>query len=60
MRTVTVTRRKLLTTGYYTYLVTLPREWIRLLRWQSGRKVELTLQLKKKKVVLSQPTKDRR
>ena len=37
------TRRKLLKTGEYTYMLTLPKEWIKKLGWRSKQAVELEL-----------------
>ena len=38
------TNRKLLVTGDYTYMVTLPKEWIKKLKLRAKQKVELELQ----------------
>ena len=40
-------RKKLLKTGDYTYMLTLPKEWIKKLGWRSKQAVELTLDGKK-------------
>ena len=37
------TRRKLLKTGTYTYMVTLPKEWIKKLKWRAKQMIELKL-----------------
>jgi bifunctional DNA-binding transcriptional regulator/antitoxin component of YhaV-PrlF toxin-antitoxin module len=36
-------QRKLLKTGNYTYMLTLPKEWIKKLRWRAKQQVELEL-----------------
>jgi len=35
------TTRKLLKTGRYTYMLTLPKEWVQKLNWRTKQKVEL-------------------
>ena len=52
MKTVNITYRKMLKTGDYTYMITLPKEWIKLLKWRSKQKIELKLFLKTKKINL--------
>ena len=37
------TQRKLLKTGDYTYMLTLPKEWIKKLGWRAKQQVELEL-----------------
>jgi len=44
------TKRKLLVTGNYTYMITLPKAWIKKLKWRS--KQMLTLELQKGRIVL--------
>ena len=36
-------KRKILMTGNYTYLVTLPKEWVKQLKWRAKQAVELEL-----------------
>ena len=43
METLPKTKRKLLLTGKYTYMVTLPKEWVRHLEWRSKQMLELEL-----------------
>lgn len=44
------TQKKLLKTGRYTYMLTLPKEWVKALGWRAKQKVEL--ELKEKKIVI--------
>ena len=37
-------KRKILVTGDYTYLITLPKAWVKKLKWRSKQMVELELQ----------------
>ena len=37
------TNRKLLKTGYYTYMLTLPKEWVKKLKWRAKQMVSLEL-----------------
>ena len=48
------TNKKLLKTGIYTYMVTLPKEWVRELGWRCKQKLALTL--KGKSVVIQDNT----
>ena len=43
MNTFQKTKRKLLVTGDYTYLITLPKAWIKKLKWRAKQMVELEL-----------------
>ena len=43
-------KRKLLTTGDYTYMLTLPKEWVKKLKWRAKRMMEL--ELKKDRIVI--------
>ena len=36
-------KRKLITTGDYTYMLTLPKEWVRKLGWRAKQMLELEL-----------------
>lgn len=48
-KTIT-TQKKLLKTGRYTYMLTLPKEWVKALGWRAKQKVEL--ELKENKIVI--------
>ena len=37
------TNRKLLKTGNYTYMLTLPKEWVKKLKWRAKQMVSLEL-----------------
>ncbi|MBL7197858.1 MAG: AbrB/MazE/SpoVT family DNA-binding domain-containing protein [Candidatus Omnitrophica bacterium] len=37
------TQRKILKTGNYTYMLTLPKEWVKRLGWRSKQIVELEI-----------------
>ena len=37
------TKRKLLKTGNYTYMLTLPKEWVKRLKWRAKQMVSLEL-----------------
>ncbi len=43
-------KRKLFKIGGYTYIVTLPKEWVKELKWRSKQMVEL--QLRKDSIVV--------
>jgi hypothetical protein len=43
MSTSSTTKRKLLVTGDYTYLVTLPKAWVKKLKWRAKQMVQLEL-----------------
>ena len=43
-------QRKLLKTGNYTYMLTLPKEWVKRLGWRCKQSVEL--ELKDKEIVV--------
>lgn len=43
MSTFPKTKRKLLVTGDYTYLLTLPKAWVKKLKWRAKQMVELEL-----------------
>jgi len=36
-------KRKILKTGSYTYMITLPKEWVKRLKWRAKQMVELEL-----------------
>ncbi|MCK5179372.1 MAG: AbrB/MazE/SpoVT family DNA-binding domain-containing protein [Candidatus Omnitrophica bacterium] len=44
------TNRKLLKTGNYTYMLTLPKEWVKVLKWRAKQMV--TLELKDGHIVI--------
>ena len=44
MKNPNTVNRKLLKTGTYTYLVTLPKEWVKSLGWRAKQKVALKLE----------------
>lgn len=44
------TNRKLLKTGNYTYMLTLPKEWVKELKWRAKQMV--TLELKDDHIVI--------
>ena len=44
MEDINKTNRKLLKTGDYTYMLTLPKAWVKKLKWRAKQKVELTLE----------------
>ena len=38
---MTKSKRKLIKTGTYTYMVTLPKEWVKKLGWRAKQMIEL-------------------
>jgi bifunctional DNA-binding transcriptional regulator/antitoxin component of YhaV-PrlF toxin-antitoxin module len=46
------TKRKLVITGQYTYAVTLPKTWVKSLRWRSKQMLELTLDMQRQRIVI--------
>lgn len=36
-------KKKILKTGKYTYMITLPKEWVKTLKWRAKQMVELEL-----------------
>ncbi|MBI4395368.1 MAG: AbrB/MazE/SpoVT family DNA-binding domain-containing protein [Candidatus Omnitrophica bacterium] len=43
MRSNPKAKRKLLVTGDYTYMLTLPKDWVKQLKWRAKQMLQLTL-----------------